>query len=88
LKAFGSTEGVADADVAAIAAVNSVGPALAARIKEALTGPAADDASVAGASVGDDTAVPDDDVTDDADTDGDLDLDDEGDAGGDDDDGA
>jgi len=40
LKTFGSTEGVADADVAAIAAVSGVGPALAARIKEALTGPA------------------------------------------------
>jgi excinuclease ABC subunit C len=40
LKTFGSTEGVADADVDAIAAVAGVGPALAARIKEALTGPA------------------------------------------------
>jgi excinuclease ABC subunit C len=40
LKIFGSTEGVADADVAAIAAVSGVGPGLAARIKAALTGPA------------------------------------------------
>lgn len=39
LKTFGSTEGVAGADVAALAAVDGVGPALAARILEALNGP-------------------------------------------------
>lgn len=66
LKVFGSTEGVADAEVAAIAAVNGVGLAIAARIKQALTGPAPDDAA----------------VTDDAGNDGDLDIDDDVDVGG------
>ena len=48
LAAFGSAQGVADADVDAVAAVKGIGPALAQRLKEAL---AVDDA---GAAVDDD----------------------------------
>lgn len=39
LRAFGSIDGIADADVAAVAAVSGIGPGLAARIKSALSTP-------------------------------------------------
>ena len=60
LKAFGSAEGVAAADVAALGAVSGVGPALAARILQALNGPPSDAAAGARADDGaDDVSVDD-----------------------------